>query len=188
VTLPILVAFAYVPAAWWVGWGILFTGGLARLRPASWAWPLLLLLATTSALVPVLIAGNPVIWILLGTLFARITGWSGALVLLKPTLAPFALLGIERRSWWIACGLVAVACVPFQGLWVDWYHAVTNIEGVNITYSFAQIPMMLIPVVAIWASTVPGMRPELPERVRRWRGWAAPRSPAGEPAPGDGTS
>ena len=39
--------------------------------------------------------------------------------LLKPSLAPFALFGANRRSWWVALAVLVAASVPFGGLWAE---------------------------------------------------------------------
>ena len=43
--------------------------------------------------------------------------------LLKPSLAPFALFGASRRSWWIALAVLVAFSVPFGALWADWLAA-----------------------------------------------------------------
>ncbi len=74
--------------------------------------------------------------------------WPSVLVLIKPSLFPFAFFGSNRRTWWVALGLFALACVPFGSLWIDWTHSLVNSEGGGLAYSALEIPMLALPVVA----------------------------------------
>jgi ABC-type transport system involved in cytochrome c biogenesis permease component len=74
--------------------------------------------------------------------------WPSVFVLLKPSLAPFALFGAWRRSWWIAAAAFVVACLPFGALWADWLASVVNSRGGGLLYSALELPMLLLPLVA----------------------------------------
>jgi hypothetical protein len=164
------------PIAWVLWWtlpilAVVFALWRLRPRPVSWpliafciAWPTTLLKTWT---------GNPVIWcagaLALGTLWA----WPSVLVVLKPSLGPFALFGIWRRSWWAAALVVVLASLPFGALWLDWVTSVRNSQGGGLLYSSLEIPMLLLPLVA-WAFRTRG-GVALPARWRR-----TTRSPAGE--------
>ena len=73
--------------------------------------------------------------------------------LLKPSLAPFALFGVNRRSWWLGALVLAVACVPFGALWGDWVASVANSRGGGLLYSALEIPILLVPLVAWFGRT-----------------------------------
>ena len=81
-------------------------------------------------------------------------GWPGVFVLLKPSLAPFALAGIRRRSWWVAALLLGLLSLAMLPLWLEYPAAIRN-SDVGATYSLQDIPPMLIPVVA-WLGRRPG--------------------------------
>ena len=155
VTLLLFAPFTILPAVlWWAVPLALTFAGLYRLRPARWSWPILALLASVGQSVPLVIAGNPTIWVVAAAIWAPATGWPGPLVLLKPSVAPFALLGITRRSWWIAAGLLTLACIPFGSLWVDWLHTIVNMQASGpekVAYSLGQLPTLLVPLVAVLA-------------------------------------
>ena len=159
VALPLFVASAYLPAVlWWLIPGILVAGGLAYLRPARWTWPLLLLCAGAAGSITSTIQGNPAIWFLALAMWAPATGWTGPLILLKPPLAPFALLGIRRRAWWISAAVLVLLSIPFGSLWFDWWHAITDMTAMEfggLLYSVAQWPMMAIAPIA-WAGRTTG--------------------------------
>jgi hypothetical protein len=73
--------------------------------------------------------------------------WAFVGVLLKPSLFPFALLGIRDRSWWIALAIVIVGSLPFGSMWLDWITAVSNSTG-GLFYSLQDVPILLLPVIA----------------------------------------
>jgi hypothetical protein len=73
--------------------------------------------------------------------------WAGPLILLKPSLAPFALLGFGRRSWFVALGIVVAASIPFGGLWLDYLTVLQN-SHVPLSYSLLDLPLTLAPVIA----------------------------------------
>ena len=62
-------------------------------------------------------------------------------------LLPLALLGIHKRSWWIALGVLAIAAIPFGTLWVDYLTVLRN-SAVPATYSVLDLPLALAPVIA----------------------------------------
>ena len=79
--------------------------------------------------------------------------WPGALVLLKPSLLPFAVIGIRTRGWWLAVAAmtsVSVLLLPLLGQYVT---VLLNARGprAGLLYSITDLPLMLIPVVA-WLS------------------------------------
>jgi len=83
-----------------------------------------------------------------------VIGWPSVLVLLKPTLAPFSLIGIRTRGWWVAAvalGVVSLAMLPG---WFDYLTVMRNFEGGSLMYSLDQYPLMVIPVIA-WAARNP---------------------------------
>jgi hypothetical protein len=69
-------------------------------------------------------------------------------VLIKPSLAPFALFGVNRRSWWLGLGLLILLSLPFGALWADWVASVLNSRGGGVLYSALEIPMLLLPLIA----------------------------------------
>jgi len=104
---------------WWAipvgitGWAIW------RLRPRPESWPVLALCIAWPTTLLKTWTGNPVIWSMAAMALGVIYAWPSVWVLLKPSLAPFALFGASRRSWWVAAVVFVLACVPFGGLWAD---------------------------------------------------------------------
>ena len=136
--------------AWWAIPLGLTGAAVLRLRPIPAAWPLIALCATNPTTLLKIWTGNPVIWSMLAMALA-VAGSSrisAPFVLLKPSLAPFALFGVGRRSWWLGLAILVVLCLPFGGLWADWVASVANSRGGGLLYSALEIPMLLLPLVA----------------------------------------
>jgi hypothetical protein len=86
-------------------------------------------------------------WMVALICLALFRPWAGPLVLLKPSLAPYALLGFGRRSWFVALAAVLVASVPFGHLWIDYLTVLQN-SRVPLSYSLLDLPLTLAPVIA----------------------------------------
>jgi hypothetical protein len=130
---PALLAFAVLsvlPALlWWlIPLGIV-AAVIAWHRPAFWAWPLIAACLGFQWSVMIAWTGNPTIWLAAAVALGTVWGWPAVAVALKPTLLPFALIGAKRRSWWLVAGLGVLVSIPFWGMWLDWFHAVTNAYG-----------------------------------------------------------
>ena len=112
-----------------------------------------LCLAFTPTLVK-LIHFNPFMWcaaaVALGTLYA----WPSVFVMLKPTLAPFALIGIRRRSWWVAAAAFGLVALAFWPMWSDYMTVLANARNESgLLYNAADVPLLLIPVIAWFGAT-----------------------------------
>jgi hypothetical protein len=153
VALWLFVPFAVLPlpvsaVLWWTIPMAATAWAIVRDQPRPEAWPIVALCVAWPTTLLKTWTGNPVIWcvgaLALGTLYL----WPSVFVLLKPSLAPFALFGANRRSWWIALAVFVALCLPFGSLWADWVASVVNSRGGGILYSTLEIPMLLIPLVA----------------------------------------
>lgn len=147
-TLYLFVPFTALPAVLW--WAIplgITALVLWRLRPAPVAWPFIALCCFWPPFVARIVAGNPVMWAMAAVALGFVVRWAFVGALIKPSLFPFALIGIRDRAWWLALAIVAVASVPFGALWIDWFRAVTNSSG-GLFYSLQDVPILLLPVIA----------------------------------------
>ena len=149
VSLLLFVPFTFLPAVlWWllpaaaVGWSI------AHLRPKPLVWPLLALCAAWPPTLVKIVTGNPVIWAVAAMALGVVYAWPSVLVLIKPSLFPFALFGIRRKAWWLALGVFVLVSLPFGSLWIDWIHSVLNSQGGGLAYSSLEIPMLAFPIIA----------------------------------------
>ena len=148
IVLWLLVPFTMLPAVLW--WAIPLTiivGVLIALRPAPWTWPMLGFIALWPRTPALILYGNPGIWMVAAIAGGVLWRWPGPLVLIKPSLLPFALVGIGSRGWSRTLVLVLIACIPFGALWVD-YVAVLRNSNVPLSYSLLDVPLALAPVVA----------------------------------------
>jgi hypothetical protein len=153
--LPWLVPGAFLPDLLW--WGIPLAGTAAIVvwhRPAAWSWPLMAGCLAYWWSAEIIASGNPTIWIML---FAALgTRWrpAFALVLLKPSLFPFAFLGVRSRGWWLAVAAIAAVSLALLPMWLDYLRVLVNARGplASIWYSARDVPLVAIPLLAWLAS------------------------------------
>jgi hypothetical protein len=134
-------------------------------RPAWWAWPVIAACLCWPLSLSLVKAGNPVQWLAAFVALGTIWKWPAAFVILKPTDAPLALLGVRSRAWWLAGLILVLVSVGLLPMWSDYLRAVFNASGprANVLYSIGDLPLLLVPVVA-WLG---GRRaPRLPVRLR----------------------
>jgi hypothetical protein len=121
-------------------------------RPAVWSWPILALGFAYPVTSLKIVHGNPTMWIVAAIALGTVTAGPAVLVLLKPTLAPFALIGLNRARWWLALGIAVVVAALFAPLWPDYITILANARGRGILYSLDEVPFATVPVVALLAS------------------------------------
>ena len=141
---------AALAVLWWAIPLVITVAAVAALRPRPWTWPLLALCASNPTVLLKIWTGNPVIWSM-AALALAVAGSSRAaapFVLLKPSLAPFALFGITRRSWWVGAAALVALSLPFGALWADWIGSVANSRGGGHLYSSLEAPFLVLPLVA----------------------------------------
>jgi hypothetical protein len=132
-------------------WWILPFGFVAwtirRLRPRPWVWPLLALILVLPKSPTLILYGNSDLWVTAFVAAGVLWGWPAILVSFKPSLGFFALIGVRRRSWWVAGVALGLATLPQLPLWLDWPVAISN-STATAGYSAAVIPFIALPVVA----------------------------------------
>jgi len=139
-----------VAVAWWsIPLGIT-AAAVRHLRPRPVVWPLIALCVANPTTLLKIWTGNPVIWSMAAMALAVVSGsrLTAPFVLLKPSLAPFALFGIRRRSWWLGLAALVLVSLPFGALWGDWLASVLNSRGGGLLYSALEVPMLLLPLAA----------------------------------------
>ncbi|HET9613262.1 MAG TPA: hypothetical protein VFP22_00500 [Candidatus Limnocylindrales bacterium] len=154
---PFAIPTGFLGAAAAVGWWAIPLAvvglGVAALRPRPLVWPLIALCASNPTTILKVWTGNPVIWAMAAMAVAVVGArwrFAAPFVVLKPSLAPFALFGVARRSWWAGAAVLAVLSAPFLagGLWADWLKTLANSRGGGLLYSSLEAPMLLLPIVA----------------------------------------
>ena len=149
----LLLPFRVLPEPiWWLVPVPIIAWTLIRLRPAPWTWPLLAIVALWPRTPALIYYGNPGMWMVAFICLALRRPWAGPLVLLKPSLAPFALLGFGRPGWFISLAIVIAVSIPFGSLWLDYLTVLGN-SNVPLTYSLLDLPLALAPVIAFLGRT-----------------------------------
>lgn len=150
----LFVPFALLPGvlstfAWWAAPIGVSLYVLRWLQPKPWALLGMAVLFVWPQSIAAFLFGNTNIWAV-ACLFAGIRwGWPAALLVLKPTLAPFCLVFVRRRAFWIGLAVLGLVSLPLLPPWLDY---VTAMRGavIPLSYSFGVLPLLLVPMVA-WA-------------------------------------
>lgn len=144
----LFVPFTWLPALlWWIIPVAIFALAIYSLRPAPWTWPFIAAGIAYPQTVSAFIYGNTNMWAAAAVAAGVAWGWPGVLVLLKPSLAPFALVGARRRSWWVALAVLVMVSLLFGTLWLDYATAMRN-SGLEWTHALPALPLVLVPLVA----------------------------------------
>jgi hypothetical protein len=92
-------------------------------------------------------------------------------LIVKPTVIPFALIGIRDRRWWWALIALAFISIPFLADTLTYPQVLLNAQTNPVDgrggplYSLQEYPLLLIPVLAwlgrhgrSWRETIPTVR------------------------------
>jgi hypothetical protein len=145
----VFVALTAVPSfLWWaVPLGII-AYLVASWRPAPWSWPFLALALCWPNSPSVVIVGGTSMWVAALLASGLRWHWPALFILLKPTLAPLALVGIRHRSWWVAAiglGVVSVALLP---MWFDYLTVLRNASDSNPLRSLGDLAVFAAVLLA----------------------------------------
>ncbi len=153
IALLLFLPFLVLPAILW--WAIPL-GALAwcvwSWRPAAWTWPVMALMLAYPRTHVSLLVGNTDMWVWAATAAGLRFGWPALVIVIKPSLFPFLFAGVRHRSWWVGWIVVALLCLPFGALWLDWFSVIRHMPS-DLTYSFRNLPWLLLPVVAWFGRT-----------------------------------
>jgi len=149
-SLLLFVPFTVLPAVLWWAIPVAITVAIViRHRPAPLAWPILAACLWWPETNIKLLTGNPVLWAMAALAAGTVLAWPSVGVLLKLSLFPFALVGVWRRSWWIALAGLGALSLLFLPLWPDYVSVLTNSTNPSgLAYSIKEVPLMLIPLFA----------------------------------------
>jgi hypothetical protein len=149
----LLVPFTTLPLILWIAVPTGIVAGVVVLhRPVAVSWPFIAMGIAWPATMQMIAHGNPVLWAWAALAIGTVRGWPSVFVLLKPTLLPFAIVGIRHRSWWVALCAATALSILFLPMWPDWIRAVADGRGTGLLYSAKEVPMMLIPLIAWFGS------------------------------------
>jgi hypothetical protein len=148
IALVLFLPFRWLPAISWYVTPIAIVAVLvSRWRPARWSWPILTAFVAWPRTSGMLIVGNTDLWVAAFVALGLQWGWGWALIALKPSFAPLALLGVRRPGFWLGVALLSVVSLPFGRLWLDWFSVVVHAPG-GLLYSILGLPLVLLPAVA----------------------------------------
>ncbi len=146
--LPFMLAVLWLPALLYYLIPLGTTAVLvAWWRPAAWTWPLLVFFLAWPRGVSNIIYGNSDIWIQAAVAGGLLVGWPALLILMKPSVLPFAVVGVRHRSFWIGAAVVAVASLFALELWREYFVAIGNSDA-EWYYSLEDTPPYFLPIVA----------------------------------------
>ena len=142
--------FVVLPAlAWWVLPLGTIAVQVARQRPAPWSWPLLALILIWPRTLGGILFGNSDMWIAGALAAGALLGWPGAFAMLKPTVAPLALVFIRDRRFWLGVLAFGVVSLLFLGRWTEYLAAIRNVRALPLSYSLLNVPIVAAPVL-VW--------------------------------------
>jgi len=151
-TVPLFAAFTVLPRILWWAVPIGITACVVvRFRPSAFGWAIIAVCLTYANSIGLLVHGNPAIWVSAALALATFDRWVAAFVLLKPSLAPLAAIGIRDVRWWLVVAVPAIASLALLPLWHDYLVSLTNLRGAGIDYSLGDVPLVIVPLVA-WAT------------------------------------
>ena len=144
----LFIPFVYLPAITWFAIPVLAVAAtMWWFRPSLWTWPLIALCLLWPRTQDALIVGNSDIWSAAFVAAGTMLAWPSILGLFKPAFAPFALIGIRHRSWWVTLAIAVVVSLLFLPYWSQFITAATNWD-LPITRSIANTPILFIPILA----------------------------------------
>lgn len=170
-TIPLFAAFVFLPAVLWWTPALIVAWSIRKHRPSPLALVLIAIALVSRLSIYAWNSGNPSIWVAGAVALATHRGWAAPLVLLKPTWAPLAFIGIRDPRWWWTLAMGIGVALLFTPMWSDWLTVIRNAQS-GFGYSvMADIPVIAVPVLA-------------------WLGATAARPPSAEamPGPSDGAS
>jgi hypothetical protein len=145
-----------VPAAllpdllWWAIPLVVIAAAVIHHRPSPWRWVAIGLCLAVPATSQVLIVGNPGLWIAAAIAVGTVWRPAFALVFLKPSLFPFAILGVRSRGWWLLSAVGFAVSLLMLPLTLQWLGVILNARGEfsGPLYSLRDVPLALIPILA----------------------------------------
>jgi hypothetical protein len=143
--------FTILPAVLWWAIPILTTAWIVWFwRPSTLALAAIVLCLTVPSTWWRIEAGNPVLWIVAALALGTRYRWPAVAVMIKPSLLPFAFVGIRSRSWWLALAVAALISLAFLPMWLDYVRVLLNARGepASLLYSAGDVPLLAIPLVA----------------------------------------
>ena len=146
----LFLPFVFLPSQlWWALAIVIPAYAFWVWRPAGWAIALICLCLAVPNLPNGYFRGSPAIMVAALVAAGLLWKWPGALILLKPSVFPFALIGIRSRGWWITIAVLGLITLPVVTLVPDWIRVVIDGRSpAGWLYSLRDVPLLLVPVIA----------------------------------------
>jgi hypothetical protein len=190
IVLALFVPFLVLPSAlWWIIPIGVVGAFLWWTRPSAWGWALIgACLAFPAISIVHLTNGNTTMWVAMLIALGFKWPWvTGLIAPFKPSLVPFAFLGIRSRSWWIAAAVITAINIPLIPMWLEYVTVLLNAYGPQATpfYALRDLPLVAVPIIA-WTLRRRGRRESSPVAAAHLRGGvhAIPGDRGGTLAPG----
>lgn len=151
----LLFPFRYLgPWLWTIIPAAIIAAVVWRHRPGPWTWVALALCIAWPYSPAKFVFGNPVIWATAAVALGTIWWWPAALAVIKPTIIPFALVGIHDRRWWLMILVLLLASLPFLAATLLYPQVLLDAQTNPVDgrggpfYSITEFPLVAIPVIA----------------------------------------
>jgi len=149
--LVLFVPFVFLPAIlWWIIPLAVLAFVVWGYRPSPWAWVGIAFLIAWPRTFGAVLFGNTDMWVAAFVAGGLRWGWPAAFLIIKPTFAPLALVGIRRRSTWIVGIVLVLLTLPMLS---DYITAMRNVRFDGFAYAYVSLPFALIPLVAYFGRT-----------------------------------
>ncbi len=126
----LLVPFTFLPdIVWWLVPMAILGAVYLYWKPSLLGWTLVLVCLANEKTFIIYLWGNSAMWFAAFVALGTIYHWPSVLVFIKPTLAPFALVGIRHRSWSIALLALVAVSIAFLPMWPDYLRVFENSRG-----------------------------------------------------------
>jgi hypothetical protein len=152
---PPAVAWIFAPFIWLpVGVLLAFVIGvnlwlIREWRSAPWTWPLMALCVLWPLTLLKGIGGTSSLFVMVALGLGLRYRWPSVFILLKPSLFPFALLGIRSKWWWVGLALLGLMSLPFLRETLLYPQVILDSRNPDgALYSLTDLPMMAIPIIA----------------------------------------
>lgn len=146
----LIVPMSYLPdVLWWAIPLTIIAGFVITQRPSMWGWVAILACLAFPRSWIAIASGGLSLWVTAAVALGLRFGWPAIAVLVKPSLAPFALIGIRSRWWWVAALVGLAVSVAMLPLWLDYLTVMRNFHDARgLLYSLDDVPLVLVPIVS----------------------------------------
>jgi hypothetical protein len=154
IALLVFVPMSLLPAPAW--WAVpVATIAYVAWRQCRTDWQRVALLAAVTLSITPFVAGNGTLWVAAAMVAGNRWGWPAAFIILKPTLAPWALVGFRSREWWIVMVALLLLSLLMLPMWFEWLRVLSAWPAAS-----SYLPSVLsLELALLWLATRRPRRP-----------------------------